>query len=330
MGAAGHDGRLHQDEKGLSVANTFVAPLGSTAQRRTTTIRDVLGPDWRIGWLFVAPVVIIVTALLIYPFFDAIVLSFQERFIGQPGTWVGLANYAALFSTADTPWVKAAITTLTITAGAIATKFVIGTAMACVLNQDLPARHFLRGVMFLPWAVPAVVSAYVWRFMFDTTGPINGAIANFSLLDDYIYFFNDARLAVPALIVVIVWAGTPFWTMNILAGMQSIGQELYEAAEIDGANTFQRFLHVTMPGLQPVILVTALLSTIWTSANLTPIFVLTGGGPNYATTTLPLLSYLTAIPGHQLGAGAAIAMTMVPFYLILVLFLTRRMLRQEA
>lgn len=330
MGAAGHDGRLHQDEKGLSVANTFVAPLGSTAQRRTTTIRDVLGPDWRIGWLFVAPVVIIVTALLIYPFLDAIVLSFQERFIGQPGTWVGLANYAALFSTADTPWVKAAITTLTITAGAIATKFVIGTAMACVLNQDLPARHFLRGVMFLPWAVPAVVSAYVWRFMFDTTGPINGAIANFSLLDDYIYFFNDARLAVPALIVVIVWAGTPFWTMNILAGMQSIGQELYEAAEIDGANTFQRFLHVTMPGLQPVILVTALLSTIWTSANLTPIFVLTGGGPNYATTTLPLLSYLTAIPGHQLGAGAAIAMTMVPFYLILVLFLTRRMLRQEA
>lgn len=330
MGAAGHDGRLHQDEKGLSVANTFVAPLGSTAQRRTATIRDVLGPDWRIGWLFVAPVVIIVTALLIYPFLDAIVLSFQERFIGQPGTWVGLANYAALFSTADTPWVKAAITTLTITAGAIATKFVIGTAMACVLNQDLPARHFLRGVMFLPWAVPAVVSAYVWRFMFDTTGPINGAIANFSLLDDYIYFFNDARLAVPALIVVIVWAGTPFWTMNILAGMQSIGQELYEAAEIDGANTFQRFLHVTMPGLQPVILVTALLSTIWTSANLTPIFVLTGGGPNYATTTLPLLSYLTAIPGHQLGAGAAIAMTMVPFYLILVLFLTRRMLRQEA
>jgi len=311
------------------VANTFVAPLASAAQRRTTTLRDVLGPDWRIGWLFVAPVVIIVTALLIYPFFDAILLSFQERFIGQPGTWVGLDNYAALFSSANTPWVKAAITSLTITAGAIATKFVIGMAMACVLNQDLPARHFLRGVMFLPWAVPAVVSAYVWRFMFDTTGPINGAIANFSLLDDYIYFFNDARLAVPALIVVIVWAGTPFWTMNILAGMQSIGQELYEAAEIDGANTFQRFLHVTMPGLQPVLLVTGLLSTIWTSANLTPIFVLTGGGPNYATTTLPLLSYLTAIPGHQLGAGAAIAMTMVPFYLILVLFLTRRMLRQD-
>jgi ABC-type sugar transport system permease subunit len=242
---------------------------------------------------------------------------------------VGLANYAALFANANTPWVKAAITTLAITGGAIASKFLIGMTMACVLNQDLPAKNLFRGIMFLPWAVPVVVSAYVWRFMFDTTGPINGAIANFGLLDDYIYFFNDARLALPALIAVIVWAGTPFWTMNFLAGMQAISHELYEAAEIDGANTWQRFLHVTVPGLQPVILVTALLSTIWTSANLTPIFVLTNGGPNYATTTLPLLSYFTAIPGHQLGAGAAIAMTMVPFYLVLVLFLTRRMLRQD-
>jgi multiple sugar transport system permease protein len=311
------------------MADSLVASLKTIPSSRTSALRRTLGPDWLLGWALVAPVVIIVTTLLIYPFIDAILLSFQERFIGKPGTWVGLANYAALFANANTPWVKAAITTLAITGGAIASKFLIGMTMACVLNQDLPAKNLFRGIMFLPWAVPVVVSAYVWRFMFDTTGPINGAIANFGLLDDYIYFFNDARLALPALIAVIVWAGTPFWTMNFLAGMQAISHELYEAAEIDGANTWQRFLHVTVPGLQPVILVTALLSTIWTSANLTPIFVLTNGGPNYATTTLPLLSYFTAIPGHQLGAGAAIAMTMVPFYLVLVLFLTRRMLRQD-
>ncbi len=292
-------------------------------------MRRVLGAEWQLGWLMVAPVVIIVSTLLIYPFFDAILLSFQDRFIGKTGTWVGFANYAALFADTTTPWVKAALTTLVVTGGAIGTKFVVGMAMACVLNQDIPGKNLFRGIMFLPWAVPAVVSAYVWRFMFDTTGPINGAIANFGILDDYIYFFSDARMAVPALIVVIVWAGTPFWTMNFIAGMQAISTELYEAAEIDGASTWQRFLHVTLPGLQSVILVTGLLSTIWTSANLTPIFVLTNGGPNYATTTLPLLSYFVAIPGHQLGAGAAIAMTMVPFYLVLVLFLTRRMLRQD-
>jgi multiple sugar transport system permease protein len=311
------------------MADTLAPVFKTVPAPRAGMLRRTLGRDWQLGWLLVAPVVLIVTALLIYPFIDAILLSFQERFIGKTGTWVGLANYAALFADSTTPWVKAAMTTLVVTGGAIGAKFLVGMTMACVLNQELPARNLLRGVMFLPWAVPVVVAAYVWRFMFDTTGPINGAIATFGFLDDYIYFFNDARLAVPALILVIVWAGTPFWTMNILAGMQAISHELYEAAEIDGASTVQRFFNVTLPGLQPVLLVTTLLSTIWTSANLTPIFVLTNGGPNYATTTVPLLSYFVAIPGHQLGMGAAIAMTMVPFYLVLVLFLSRRMLRQE-
>ena len=310
------------------MAQTLTGALKTLPSPRTLRLRRVLGADWQLGWLLVAPVVIIVTALLIYPFFDAILLSFQERFIGKTGVWIGLANYTALFAEGS-PWLRAAITTLAVTAGAIGGKFLIGMAMACVLNQDLPARNIFRGLMFLPWAVPAVVSAYVWRFMFDTSGPINGAIANFGLLDDYIYFFNDARLAVPALIAVIIWAGTPFWTMNFLAGMQSISQELYEAAEIDGAGVFNRFLYVTLPSLQSVILVTALLSTIWTSANLTQVFVLTGGGPNYATTTLPLLAYQIAIPGRQLGAGAAISMMMMPAYIILVYFLTKRMLKQE-
>jgi multiple sugar transport system permease protein len=274
--------------------------------------------------------VLIVLVLLIYPFVDAILLSFQNRFIGKEGEWIGLANYAAFFNGLDQGFGKAALVTLLFTGGAIGGKFVIGLAMASVLNQDIvPCKNIFRGIMFLPWAVPAVVSAYVWRFLFDTTGPINGMIAEYGWMDDYIYFFNDAKIALPALILVTIWSGVPFWTMNFIAGMQAISQELYEAAEIDGAGTTQRFWYITLPSLQPVIFVTAMLSTIWTSANLTQIFVLTGGGPNYATTTLPLYAYLTAIPGHQLGAGAAISMMIVPFYMILVYFLTRRMLQQE-
>ena len=126
-----------------------------------------------------------------------------------------------------------------------------------------------------------------------------------------------------------IWSGTPFWTMNFLAGMQAISQEMYEAAEIDGAGTFQRFWYITLPSLQPVIFVTAMLSTIWTSANLTQIFVLTGGGPNYATTHAAAPRLPDRDPGQPLGAGAAISMLIVPFYMILVYFLTRRMLRQE-
>jgi len=292
-------------------------------------VRRLLGPDWRLGWLLVGPVFLILMGLLIYPFFDAILLSFQERFIGKVGHWVGLKNYTDLFTNANTHFAKAAWNTVAITGGAEIGKFLIGMAMACVLNQQIRARNLWRGLMFLPWAVPAVVTAYAWRFMFDTSGPINGAIAQFHLRDDYIYFFNDAKIALPALILVVIWSGTPFWTMNFLAGMQAIPAELYEAAELDGASTFQRFLYITMPSLKHVILVTALLSTIWTSANFVQILVLTGGGPNYSTITLPLLAYLVAIPGTRLGGGAAIAMTMVPAYLILVYFLTRQMLRQE-
>jgi len=290
----------------------------------------VLGRDWLLSWLMVGPVVLIVVALLIYPFLDAFVLSFQERFIGQTGAWVGLQNYAYLVNGSDQLFWKAFAITCAFTGAAIIGKLILGLSMAAVLNQDyLPAKNIWRGIMFLPWAVPAVVTAYVWRFLFDTTGPINGAIAEFGLMDDYIYFFNDAKLALPALALVVIWAGTPFWTMNLLAGMQAISQELYEAAEIDGAGTAQKYWFITLPSLQPVLFVTAMLSTIWTSANLTQIIILTGGGPNNATMTLPLLSYLTAIPGHQLGMGAAISMTIVPVYMVLVYFLTRRMLRQE-
>src|SRR5439155_21357686 len=128
------------------MADTTLAPtFKAVPNPRAGALRRVLGPDWKLGWLLVAPVVIIITALLIYPFVDAILLSFQERFIGKTGTWVGLANYAALFS-ADSPWLKAMFTTLLVTGGAIATKFVIGIAMACVLNQDLPAKNLFRGL----------------------------------------------------------------------------------------------------------------------------------------------------------------------------------------
>lgn len=301
----------------------------ATKQLKVSVARRLLGRDWRLGWLLVLPVLLILVALLFYPFFDAILLSFQQRFIGKAGAWVGLQNYIDLFTSPDSHFPQAAVNTAVITGGAIVGKLLIGMTMACVLNQRLPVRNLWRGLMFLPWAVPAVVTAYAWRFLFDTSGPINGMIAQFHLANDYLYFFNDARIALPALILVVIWPGTPFWTMNLLAGMQAIPGEQYEAAELDGASTFQRFRYITVPSLKPVIFVTALLSTIWTSANLTQILILTGGGPNYSTMTLPLLAYFVAIPGHELGAGSTIAMMMMPAYAILVYFLTRQMLRQE-
>ena len=140
-----------------------------------SVVRRWLGTDWRLGWLLVGPVFLILMALLVYPFIDAILLSFQNRFIGKAGTWIGLKNYTDLFTNPTSHFAQAAVNTVVITGSAIVGKFIIGTAMACVLNQHIAAKNLWRGLMFLPWAVPAVVTAYAWRFMFDTSGPINGA-----------------------------------------------------------------------------------------------------------------------------------------------------------
>ena len=127
--------------------------------------------------------------------------------------------------------------------------------MACVLNQDIPLRNIFRGLMFLPWAVPAVVTAYVWRFLFDTTGPINGAIANFGLAGRLPLLLQRRQAwRCRRWSWWSIWAGTPFWTMNLLAGHAAISQELYEAAEIDGAGTCaDASWYITLPSLQPVI-----------------------------------------------------------------------------
>src|SRR5260370_25879219 len=130
------------------MAHTLAPTLKRVPARRTGTLRRVLGPEWQLGWLMVAPVVIIVTTLLIYPFIDAILLSFQDRFIGKTGTWVGLANYAAFFADSTTPWIKAAVSTRVVTVRAIGTKFLLGMAMAGLLHQHILGNHTFRAPMF--------------------------------------------------------------------------------------------------------------------------------------------------------------------------------------
>jgi multiple sugar transport system permease protein len=130
-----------------------------------------------------------------------------------------------------------------------------------------------------------------------------------------------------SVLVVVVWQGTPFWSMMFLAGLQAISGELYEAAAIDGANVFHRFWHITLPGLENVIVITCMLSTIWTANGINYVYILTGGGPANATMVFPMLAYQIGIAGAQrLGMGAAIALCFFPFFLVLIYFLSRRML----
>ena len=313
----------------VNPASVFQPPY-ATPSPTTVRLRRVLGMDWVLGWTLLLPVLIVLIGLMAFPFFTAISMSFQDRLLGGAGTWVGFANYAEILSNSGYA-IQAAINTIVYTAFSVGIKFVIGMSMAAIVNHHIIWRDFWRGLLFLPWAVPAIVAAYTWKFIYDPDGFLNILLVDqLKLSSNFINFLGDPLYAMPALIAMNVWTGTPFYTMNFLAGMQSISEDQYEAAEIDGAGTWQRFLAITLPSLSGVILITTMLSAIWTSSNILQIYVLTMGGPQHLTATIPFYAYELAIQQKRIGAGAAVSMLMVPAYVVLVMFLSRKMLKQES
>lgn len=291
----------------------------------TVDWRRWLGRDWSLAWLMVAPVVAILVGLIAYPFFNAVALSFQDRAIGGVGQYIGLKNYATLLR--DVEFRRMIGNTLLYTGAAVSLKTVLGMSMALVLHQPLPWRNVWRAALLLPWAMPVIVACYVWRFIYDDYGLINLSLVRLGLIHDFIYFLATPGVAMAAIIVVTVWRGTPFFTMNFLAGLQSISEELYEAAEIDGATILQRFRHITIPGLRHVLTITVLLSTIWTASEVTFVFALTNGAQG--TNVMANFALQNVMTVKQIGLAAAIPVVFFPIFAILIVFLTRRMLREE-
>ncbi|HLH74620.1 MAG TPA: sugar ABC transporter permease, partial [Chloroflexota bacterium] len=223
------------------------------------------------------------------------------------------------------------LVTVEYTASAEIGKFLIGVVTALILHNSLRARGLFRTLLFIPWAVPAVVSAYTWRWMFDDRlGLWNSLLTDVGLIHAPILFLSNINLALWSVVAATIWQGTPFWTMTYLAGLQSIPSEIYEAAHIDGADSWQSFWRITMPNLMPVIIVTFMLSTIWTSNNLQYVYILTNGGPVNATETFPLLAYIFGMRDYNLGIAAAVPLLFFPVFAVMIYFLSGRLLREEA
>lgn len=303
--------------------------VGVAGRRRLTT-RRVLGRDWATAWLFLLPSTLVLVGLIAYPFLSAIVLTFQDKTVGSPGRWVGLQNYADLLGGgAGGIFWQAVVNTVVYTLVAIVGKFILGMAQALLLHESFPGRMVMRGIFFLPWAIPSLIVALTWKWIYAGTqvGLLNIIQMQLGLSRDLVQWLANPNLAMWSVIAVVIWQGTPFWSMMFLAGLQAISGELYEAAAIDGASVFQRFWHVTLPGLENVIAITFMLSTIWTANGINYVYILTGGGPGGATMTFPMLAYEVGIAGAQrLGEGATIALCFFPFFLVLIYFLSRRML----
>ena len=202
--------------------------------------------------------------------------------------------------------------------------------MALALNVDFKGRNICRALLMIPWTLPNIVVVYNWRWIFDSTSGIaNHLLKSLGLIDKNLVWFGSAGLAMLTIIIANVWRGTPFFGISILAKLQTISDSYYEAAQIDGANAFQRFLYVTLPEIKDVIILSAMMSTIWTINEFETVWLLTGGGPNGSTEVMNVYSYKTAMRSMQLGRGIAVSVLALPVFIILISLLTRKMLPEE-
>jgi multiple sugar transport system permease protein len=269
-------------------------------------------------WLLV-PTLVILTLFIAYPFARGVWLSLTNSVVGVPGDFIGLKNFVKLWN--DSIFRTAALNTFVYTGVTTVFKLALGLWLALLLNRHFRGKAWVRAFILLPFIIPTVLSTLAWKWMFDPTFSVfNWLFWKLSIINARINWLGDPDLAMASIMAVNVWRGVPFYAISLLAGLQTINQDLHEAAAIDGANRFQRFWYVTWPLLLPVTMVVVLFSVIQTFADFQLVYVLTGGGPANATHLFATYAYQIGIGTGLLSEGAAISLAMFPALLLVVIF----------
>ena len=284
-------------------------------------------------WLYLSPALLLIALVMIVPLFVGISYAFQEIAILNPFKkgWVGLAHFEALI--ADRTFYRALGNTVWWTFGSLTFQFLLGFGLALLLSKAFFGRRIVQAIVFLPWAVPTFLSGLTWAWLFNPViGPLPHWMFAIGLLDEPYNILGNPDIAMWGPIIANVWFGIPFFAITLLAALQAIPNEMYEAASIDGANVWQRFINVTLPYLAPMIAITVLLRTIWISNFADLIVVMTNGGPANTTQILP--SYIFTVAYKKLDFGyasaVAVALLLLLFLYAALLFHMRRRLRSTA
>jgi multiple sugar transport system permease protein len=273
-----------------------------------------------------APPLLFLAALVGYPFCYGILLSLQDRPVAHPGTFVGLKNFAT--NIADPIFWRVAVNTFVYTGVATLLKMVGGLGLAVAMNQHFRMKNLVRALLLLPFIVPTVLSTVAWMWMLDPAfSVVNRLLIGLGVPRPGPSWLGNPILAMFSIIMINTWRGLPFYGITLLAGLQTVPPELYEAATIDGASGWQRFRYVTLPLLQPIILIVTLFSVIFTFADFQLVYVLTHGGPQNATQLFATYAFDIAMGAGQLGLGASVALAMFPALALLIFALTIYMRR---
>lgn len=299
--------------------------IDATPPRRSwhVMLRDLLGRDWAAAYVFVLPTILLMGGLIAYPLLRAVYISFTNTVSLQTGPFVGLRNYENVW--ADRNFLAAVWITTRYTFWSVLLKFIFGLTAAILLHRLKRFGGILTAAILLPWIVPSVVAAIAWKGLLDPVyGGVNQFLIQTGMVEKGFPWLGSPNTALASLVMVNIWGGIPFFTINLLAGLKAIDKEYYEAAIIDGASAWRCFLHVTLPSLRYVIIVATLLSTIWTFNSFDMIFLLTGGGPVNTTRVFSVLAF-EAFGAARYGVAVAIAISMAPILLIFIFALGRHM-----
>ena len=271
-------------------------------------------------FLCMLPAAGLLLVFLTYPLGLGFWLAFTDAQIGQPGHWIGLENFASLLH--DRVFLNTIWWTSFYTVVATIGKFALGLWLALLLNENLPFKSLLRAIILLPFIVPTVLSAIAFWFIYDP----QFSIISYLLVDvlhwrtSYIDFLGTPWNARWSLIAANIWRGIPFVAITLLAGLQTISPSLYEAALLDGASGWQRFRRITFPLLLPILAIVMTFSVLFTFTDFQLVYAITRGGPIDSTHLMATLAFQRGIPGGELGEGAAIAVSMIPFLVFATLF----------
>ena len=295
---------------------------------RLARVREWWEQEHVFGYGLILPALLLITCLVAYPFGMAIYFSLSDYWVGSPGSFVGLDNYRAILG--NEVFLRTVYNSFVFTSLAVFFKVVLGVWLAMLLFRNFKFKRILRGAVLLPWVIPTALSTLAWWWMFDSLySVVNWTAIHLGLITaPGPNWLGMTGYAMTAVIAVNVWRGLPFFAITVLAGLVSIPREYYEAAEVDGAGSWGRFCHVTLPLLKPVLAVVILFSTIFTFADFNIVQVLTRGGPVNTTHLFATLAYQTGLMGGNLGQGAAISLFLFPM-LAAVVFIQLRYIRKE-
>ncbi len=278
------------------------------------------------GYLFILPAFLLLLLILGFPAVAAILQSFNIMWVSQPSFTV--KSYISL--SRDAEFLASLLNTVAFVACTVGFHLLIGLAVALLLNMEIRSKRFFRVIAILPWTVPDVIGGLIWRFMFDTLpGMVNAVLLKAGFIVEPIDWLGNPKLAFPSLIFAEVWRGYPFAMLILLAGLQAIPKEQYEAAEIDGASKVQGFVYITVPNLKYMFVIALVLDTIWECRLFGMVYSMTGGGPGYSSQVLSLLTYKHYFLFFNISYAAAIAAVLAGFMLLVSIPYLRMTMKRE-